>query len=386
MKAEEVLFALLRSAVAGTALGQDVKDACAPEMLDAVYALASPQGLAGAAAQVLADSGLLGDNAPSKKLRASAMQAFCRYGQQNYELESIFRCLEDAKVCYIPLKGAVVRKYYPQPWMRTSCDIDILVREEDLDRAVEALKQGLGYTQPHARSYHDISLFSKSGVHLELHFSLKEHDKRLDSGLTKAWEYAVAEKQDGYRYALRADFFVYHLVAHTAYHFTSAGCGARPVLDLWLLKHKMGYDEESVKALCAVSQITPFYEALQKLAEVWFSGAQSTVFLDRMGSYILHAGFGGSQENAVAAGVLKNGSKRKYVLSRLFLPIDILQQYYPILQKHRWLMPLCQIRRWFDALARRRLSAAVEEFKTSRNVDQQKADETAELFSLLGLM
>ncbi|MBO4954226.1 MAG: nucleotidyltransferase family protein, partial [Clostridia bacterium] len=34
---------------------------------------------------------------------------------------------------FMPLKGAVIRQYYPEPWMRTSCDIDIHVKKDRLE-------------------------------------------------------------------------------------------------------------------------------------------------------------------------------------------------------------------------------------------------------------
>ena len=59
--------------------------------------------------------------------------AVYRYENINYELERLKETLEEAEIPFILLKGSVIRKYYPEPWMRTSCDIDILVKKEDLD-------------------------------------------------------------------------------------------------------------------------------------------------------------------------------------------------------------------------------------------------------------
>jgi hypothetical protein len=49
-----------------------------------------------------------------------------------HEFERICLVLEKAKIPHIPLKGSVLRKLYKEPWLRTSCDIDILVQEETL--------------------------------------------------------------------------------------------------------------------------------------------------------------------------------------------------------------------------------------------------------------
>ena len=71
--------------------------------------------------------------------------------------------------------------------MRTSCDIDILVREQDIDTAAQAIGEKLGYRYE-SKNYHDISLKSESGVHLELHFSLKENEENIDGLLSDCWQ------------------------------------------------------------------------------------------------------------------------------------------------------------------------------------------------------
>ena len=81
-----------------------------------------------------------------EKFDEQIFTAVYRYENINYELERLKETLEEAKIPFIPLKGSVIRKYYPEPWMRTSCDIDILVREEDLNLAVRTLCDSLKYT------------------------------------------------------------------------------------------------------------------------------------------------------------------------------------------------------------------------------------------------
>ena len=73
------------------------------------------------------------------------MTAVYRYERINYELNCLTEALNQAEMPFIPLKGSILRQYYPEPWMRTSCDIDILVREEDIDAATQAIEKKLGY-------------------------------------------------------------------------------------------------------------------------------------------------------------------------------------------------------------------------------------------------
>lgn len=117
----------------------------------------------------------------------------------NDALQKIETALNEEQIPYIPLKGSVLRNLYPAPDMRTSSDIDVLVHEEDIDKAVDAIESATNFEMDH-RAYHDISMLNKS-VHLELHFSIKENDENLDSVLSRAWEYEVST--EGSRYAYR---------------------------------------------------------------------------------------------------------------------------------------------------------------------------------------
>lgn len=382
---KQLLFLLVRSQLHGTSISEEQSKAI-KDHKKALYELAVPQGFGPVVGQALADNGLLDEDELSFVIRAKTMQVFKRQSQQDFEFYRICDCLRKAEIGYVPLKGAVIRKFYPQGWMRTSSDIDILVKEESLPAAVEVLKKELGYTQPHDREYHDVALYSPTGVLLELHFSLKENNAKLDRGLSRVWEFTKSVAGEPYRLELTPEFFVFHVVAHCAYHFMSSGCGGKAVLDLWLLKHKMGYDEEKVKELCAECGLEQFYLQIMKLAQVWFSQEESTPFLEKMGDYILNAGFGGSEENAVAAGVLKRGNKGKYIAGRLFLPYDMLKEYYPILHRHKWLMPACQVRRLFGGLKRRRIGSVMRELKNSSMVSNEELKNTEALFSDLGLI
>ena len=382
MNLYQVLFALVRNQISDEEPSEEIKD-FAKKYTKQLYMLASPHGLTLLLGQALSDLKCLSDDPVSQKIQERNMKLFGLQMQQEMAYAQICQALEAHKIPFVPLKGSVIRKYYPQSWMRTSCDIDILVGEEDVSKAVELLKKQLQYRQPADREYHDVALYSPQGVLLELHFSLKENQEKLDRVLSQAWENVAPIEGYAYEKAFTRPFLVHHILAHCAYHFMSSGCGARPLLDLWLLKHRMGYEEESVLELCRISGLETFYTQIMALAEVWFAGAESNPDLDQLAAYILNAGFGGSEENAAAAAVLKKGSKSKYILGRIFLPYDMLKEYYPALNRHKWLMPVCQVRRWFSGIKRKRLGATLSAMKTGAEVDQEKLSQTEALFKSL---
>ena len=65
--------------------------------------------------------------------------AVYRYINQSQALEEIRELFQANQIFYLPLKGSVLRKYYPEEWMRTSGDIDILIKEQDFACAKDLL-------------------------------------------------------------------------------------------------------------------------------------------------------------------------------------------------------------------------------------------------------
>ena len=65
---------------------------------------------------------LVGDGEVKAKFQKQMKLAVYRYEKINYELGRLRKVLNEAEIQFIPLKGSVIRQYYPKPWMRTSCD------------------------------------------------------------------------------------------------------------------------------------------------------------------------------------------------------------------------------------------------------------------------
>lgn len=320
------------------------------------------------------------------KLDEQVFTAVYRYENINYELEQLKQAFNEEKIPFIPLKGSVIRRYYPEPWMRTSCDIDILVKEENLDKAVKVLTEKKGFKQEGKRNFHDISLYSSAGIHLELHFNIKETVEKLDAVLKTAWEHAVKKDDDEnkYEYRFSEEFFLFHLYAHASYHFVQGGCGVRPFLDLYLLNKKIKYDREKLNALLEEAGIKKFAEEVEHLAETWFGELEYTNLTRRMEEYILNGGVYGTLENRVAVEQGKQG-KFGYVLSRIWLPYKSLKCLYPSLEKHKWLLPFYEIRRWFALLFNGGVKRGSNELKVKANLSDEKKQAAKNLIDELGL-
>lgn len=353
MTIEKAFFALLRFELSGTKLCDDVKNFITTSTLVELFKLSKKHDLAHLIASALDSNNLFteDDNIKKRFLQERNLAVF-RYEQQNYEYNRICQVLEKVEIDFVPLKGAVIRDYYPEPWMRTSCDIDILVKEEELDRAAEYLCKELGYSKEEKRSANELSLYFNN-VHIELHYDLTEGDKYGAEVLSNVWQYVKPRGCENNHLILIGECFYFYHIAHMIKHFEYGGCGVRPFLDLWLLNKKIKIDSNKRGELLEKGGLLKFANASERLSEVWFGENAADELSTRMEEFILTGGLYGSMHNMVSMQQAKKGGKLKYILSRIFISNKELKIKYPILEKRPYLIPFYHIKRWVKPLTQK---------------------------------
>ena len=380
----QLLFKLVKSALTGAKLSQNDKAEYKTEQLPALIKTAQKHDIAHLVVFGLKHNGLLTD--AEKRLEQYMHKAVFRYEGMRFEYEQLCAALEKAQIPFLPLKGAILRDYYPEAWMRTSCDIDILVRREHLEDGVLCLTQNLQYEEK-GRATHDVSLYSPSGVHIELHFDLVEEDHANNATgvLDTVWDDVRLRDGCAYWYQMSDAFFYFYHIAHMAKHFETGGCGIKPFIDLWILDNLPGADEEKRRQLLEKGGLWQFTRVCQKLSRVWLNGEEMDDVSLQMQQFLLHGGVYGSADNRVILQQKKRGGRLGYIWSRMFVPYARLKRYYPILEKHRWLTPFMQVRRWFMLLRPDIRKMAKKELKANSSLDKGKADEMKAFLDTIGL-
>lgn len=379
-----MLFALLRSAVFGTKLSEEEREAVTREEISSLLHLAEQHDLAHLLVLGLKQNGLL--TKEDAKLETELMKALYRYERSRVDFEALCATLEEAEIPFLPLKGSVLRDFYPEPWMRTSCDLDVLVHREDLEKAIENLTKSLGYAEKE-RDTHDVSLFTPKGIHIELHFDLVE-EGRANNAITilrSVWESATLRENSHYHYEMTDAFFYFYHIAHMAKHFEVGGCGIRPFLDLWILDHREAVDSSARDEILAQGGLLTFAKEARKLSRFWFGGEEASDFTLQMQEFLLLGGCFGTSSNRVALQQKKKGGKFGYLFSRIFISYDKLKRYYPILEKHRWLMPVMQVRRWLMLFQPQVALRTKREIETNLSLDKESADQMGDFLGTLGL-
>ena len=380
----DLLFALLRHALKKEELPDSVAAHLSEENAELLLPLAKSQDVG----QIIADQ--LAEKLPAgsevlAKFQKLQMLALFRHESLCREQAEICRVFEAAGIDHMLLKGAVIRPLYPEAYWRTSCDIDILVKEHDLDRAAALLVEKLSYQTDGKITFHDVSLHAPSGVHLELHFHIKEDIKGMDKVLGRVWEYAKPVEDTSHQYVQAPAFLLFHVIAHMARHISHGGCGIKPFADLFLIKRSLTYDEHQLQDLLATANLKRFYEVVNDLTSVWLEGGTHTDLTADMERYVLQGGLYGTVSRKLTVAQGKRGSKLRYILSRIFMPYRILKRRYPSLDGRRWLTPIYQVRRWCATLFGGKMKRIKKELQTTNSIEDTAARDAAQLLCDIGL-
>jgi len=316
------------------------------------------------------------------KYEKSLLKAIYDDAQREGFFREISTVLTNAHIPFIPLKGIVIRNLYPETWMRTSCDIDILVHEKDLDNAIKEIEQHTDFKSTGYRSFHDVSLVSPK-LHLELHFSIRENIIHIDELLTKVWDYSYPGKND-YQYEMSPEYLVFYTLAHMNHHITNGGIGIRPLLDIWLITNKLSLDQEKLNRLLESSHLAVFYEQTLRLLDTWMNGSESTATTSLFEKYCFSGGVFGTDKDSIVSRQ-RNHKGIRYLYHRLIVPKSFLQEEYPELRDKPHKAFYYQVQRWKRLMDKTKRNKVKQEIRSVRETNDEEIKEYDLFLKSLGL-
>lgn len=385
MGVKKFFIEALRFEITETELNFDAKKEITTEFLISLFNLSDKHDLAHLVCDALNKNGLLSQNSEIKK-RFIAKQHLAVYRSEQfiYELNCISQAFSDESIPFMPLKGSVLRFLYKEPWMRTSCDIDVLVKEENLKPAIKVLTEKLGYKCT-GIGMHDAQLYSENGTHIELHYNLFGVDTKQTEKEVFDNVFEVSKEISPYQFSMPDEYFYCYTISHIAKHLKDGGCGVRPLLDLWILNNKVAFDQKKREELLKKAGLLTLAKALEKLCRVWFDEKEPDELTNELGEYILTGGVYGTFETKIAMQQSLKKNKISYFLSRLFLPYRQMKFKYPKLQKCPILYPYYTVKRWFLIFRKDTKNRAVKELNQARRGDKTVKERTEKLLKELEL-
>lgn len=340
------LIYLCRCAVNGIAADK----ACVDRMdLAGLYQVAQRHMLKAVVAYALAVAGVRNPAFLWAKERAVRIAAMMDADQAK-----ILEKLESAGIWYMPLKGAVLKDYYPAYGIREMYDRDILIDEERAGD-VRDIMQELGFS---VEEYDEES----HGCCRKPPVSIFEMHRRLMGPMSgkKIYSYYLDVKKllqkdagNDFGYHLKKEDFYVFLVVHEYKHFCNEGTGLRPLLDTYVYLKNTDLDMKYVEAEVKKLGIESYEQMNRSLAMHLFGSGTLTDEEKARLDYVLSFGTYGREEN-FARNLLEKEGKKGYFLSRLTLPYARMLEIYPVLKKLPVLYPFCWTHRLLYALVRKK--------------------------------
>ena len=270
-----------------------------------------------------------------------------------FEIEraQIISGLEKAGIWYLPLKGIILMDCYPKAAMREMSDNDILFDPSRADD-VREIMTGLGYTcDSFGVHHHDI--YSKPPtLEFEMHRQLFED--RQDRQLTAYYSDVESKiKRDGCACRFSDEDFYIYVLSHTYKHYSHGGSGLRSLLDVYVfLRAHPDLDRVYLKAELKKLHMTAFEEKMRRLSHKIFTGEDLDSREREDLKYFVSSGSSGTDENAEYNSMARDlgnddskASKRRFLISRVFISGEALQKNYPFVAKHKALYPLLLVYR-----------------------------------------
>ena len=303
--------------------------------LEAVYQFASFHLLSAMVAMALEAAGCKDRNSI-----AALTNSLKRNSLFDLNRKAIFEQFEQKGIWYMPLKGTVLKDFYPKYGMREMSDNDILI---DPDRAadVRCVMESLGFeTVSFGIGNHDV-YYKEPSLGFEMHKELFEglFFDQFSSYYRDVKQHLVKDEGTGFGYHFTPDDFYIYLIAHEYKHYSGGGAGLRSLLDTYVCLKDLSLDMDYIRREAEKLGIRDFEERNRLLALHVFGENGPTAEERQLLEEICSSGAHGTVAHRAEKQIAEKG-RLGYFLSRLTLPREEMLRHYPVLKKAPILYPL----------------------------------------------
>lgn len=320
-------------------------DICREMDLEAVYYLAQFHSLTSAAAFALEKVTEL-----PRAFDQAKKKAIHKLSHFDIERIKILAALEQKGVWYMPLKGILLKSFYPKAAMREMTDNDILFDPEKPD-IVRAVMEELGYSCMMYDMYNHDVYEKPPTMEFEMHRTLFDLEKYPESAayFDNIFDRLIKDSGNKFGYHMSDEDFYIYIICHMSKHYNNGGTGLRSLADVYLFNKARydGMDKDYLSRELNRLELTEFEQRIRELAYKLFCGEETEFTENEETMYFVQSGANGTnehwKENRLSrsmGGEDTGKAKRKYLLKRVFISGDELKKNYPTVYKHKILYPL----------------------------------------------
>ena len=294
--------------------------------------------------------------------------AAIRYEKQEKCREYISKLLIENGIDFLFLKGATYAKFYDEPYLRISADIDILVSNNDFNKAKDIIINK-GKFILFTEAGNEVTL-RKNGIDIDLQRTLT-NDVEVDEKMFDEVDLSSSnhELSDEYKYIL--------VISHTAKHLRENYIGLQFILDLYYL-NQLKLDREFINNKLKIAGLNKFNEINLDMIDVLFNNKKSNDVIDKYIEFLFN--LSENLENMVLVG----NANDNYLFRRIFPKYKTMLRLYPKVE-NKLLLPIYYVKRIFDRISQGRSKKALVEINTNRHIDSNKVKEVKDLYNNIGL-
>ena len=280
--------------------------------------------------------------------------------------------MEEKEIWHMPLKGSILKEFYPKVGMRQMSDNDILF-DKDYRSNVWEYMIANGYEASHGVND---DVYKKLPVYnFELHVSLfgELHNSDWTNYYENIKSKLILTDVTSYEYHFTDDDFYIYMMVHGYKHYDGGGIGIRSLVDCYVYNKIKGnvLNREYIEGELEKLGISLFEKETRILAEKLFSNPNQislktlTMREQEILEYYIFSGTYGTKENLVRKKLENINSneetasiktKGKYLAKRVFPDRKMMKCWcemnYPFFVKHGRLMPIAYIWRIVHGIVR----------------------------------
>lgn len=330
-----------------------------------IFAVAKKNAIASVVLEGIRKSGTVLEQPLLVQYEKEAEKALFSYAMQLQQLITLCQRFEAENIPFIVLKGSRMRELYPSAELRTSSDIDILVRAED-DKLIHLMEtMGFSFEKDGGTT---LNFRCGAVIEVELHRRLFDDRLLFHGYFDTIWDRAVRVDGWDYQYRMTEEDFYVNMIAHFAKHFMRYGCGIRNAMDIsvFLKNAPSPFSRKEAESILKEIGLADFERKICHLIDVWDNDiwTDSDIYLT---DYILGCGLFGTEKtkntHRIYTSDIKHG-KLRYLISHVFPNYKTMCSIYPVIRKCQILLPFCWIVRGFRIIffERNRISLIYSNF------------------------
>lgn len=309
---------------------------------------------------------------------------------QDMALEELIEVFTKAGIDCMPLKGSVIKNYYPSPDLRSMGDIDFLVREQNR-QIVRDIMHGLGY-EDDLLDDGQVDGFKKGKLtYVEIHYDFSAENYVMHEIFTIDWDKLVPTKTE-HLYEMTFEDLYFFNTGHYVKNMHNKGMGIRGIVDTYVLWNRLTDNQKQVlNERFAEVNIDQFNSKLVKIADIWFNEVKDDGSLDALQKYLLNKKTYGDYKTETILNAVyseQTSSNAKYLKDKIFPSADDLYERFDIKRKCFLILPFLWLKRILGQLfgSKEKWAFAKQQMDTFKTVDQADINYERRIRQDFGLM